>query len=215
MKKATFLWVIMIMIPIFMQGQNNKTKRGYIKFGTGLYLDISRLSDHKTYKDTYSGLSPQAVVPGKTIWIEGGYRLNNGLILSASGMWELTRRKRIDVIYHDQKALFFQENYSANVGYEINLGKRNFFTPSLGLLYNRLTTSTADYDISINSDHSLSFSNPHIFNRVDEEVGLNISLDYYYLFKNNLFLGIRANTIYLISIGMEGLTFTPVLGVKF
>ena len=48
-----------------------------------------------------------------------------------------------------------------------------------------------------------------------EEIGINITLDYYYQFKSNLFVGLRANTIYLISIGMEGITLTPVLGVKF
>ncbi len=215
MKKAIW-WIVIFLLPLWVQGQNKKSnKKGYVKFGTGLYLDISYLKDHKTYKDPYSGLSPQAVVPGKTIWIEGGYKLNNGLILFGNAMWELTRRERIDVIYHGQKELFFEENYSANVGYEIHLGKRNFFTPSLGILYNRLTTSTADYDITVNPDQSLSFSNPHIFNRIDQEIGINLNIDYYYLFKSNLFLGFRANAIYLLSIGMEGLGFTPIVGVKF
>jgi len=215
MKKKIIIWSIILIFPLLSLGQNTMEKKGFVKFGTGLYIDISYFHDHKTYKDPFSGLSPQAVVPGKTIWIEGGYKLNNGLIISGAAMWELTRRERIDVLYHGQKELYFEENYSANVGYEINLGGRNKFTPSLGLLYNRLTTSSAEYHISVNPDGSYSFSNPYILNTVDKEIGINISLDYYYIFKNNLFVGVRANAIYLISIGMEGLTFTPVLGVKF
>ena len=107
--KNILLGCIFLMLPVLMQGQNVKEKKGFVKFGTGLYLDISRLSDHKTYQDPFSGLSPQAVVPGKTIWIEGGYKLNNGLIISGAAMWELTRRERIDVLYHGQKELFLKK----------------------------------------------------------------------------------------------------------
>ncbi len=198
-----------------MQGQNTKTtkKRGFVKFGTGLYLDISGLYLHKTYKDPISGLSPTAVVPGKTLWIEGGYKLNNGLILSAGAMWELTLDKRIDVVYHGQKELDFEENYSASIGYEIHLGKRNYFTPSLGLLFDRLTTSTAEYGMAFNQDNKLFISNPHLLNVVDIELGLVLSLDYYYQFNNNLFVGARAGVYYIL--GFEGITLTPVLGVKF
>ncbi len=196
-----------------MQGQNTKTKRGFVKFGTGLYLDISGLYLHKTYKDPISGLSPTAVVPGKTLWIEGGYKLNNGLILSAGAMWELTLDKRIDVVYHGQKELDFEENYSASIGYEIHLGKRNYFTPSLGLLFDRLTTSTAEYDNPYIHNDTLYISNPVISKIVDTELGLVLSLDYYYQFNNNLFVGARAGVYYIL--GFEGITLTPVLGVKF
>ncbi len=214
-KKTIFLWSIVILTPLLMQGQNTKTKtkRGFVKFGTGLYLDISELSDYKTYKDPLSGLSPTAVVPGKTLWIEGGYKLNNGLILSAGAMWELTHRKRIDVVYQGQKELYFEENYSVNVGYEINLGKRNYFTPSLGLLYNRLTTSTAEYELPFNHNNTLYITNPVISNTVDTELGLVLSLDYYHQFNNNLFIGARTGVYYVL--GFEGITLTPVFGVKF
>ena len=214
-KKAVFLWSIVILIPLLMQGQNakTKTKRGFVKFGTGLYLDISELSDYKTYKDPISGLSPTAVVPGKTLWIEGGYKLNNGLILSAGAMWDLTHRKRIDVVYQGQKELYFEENYSANIGYEIHLGKSNYFTPTLGLLFNRLTSPTAEYTGPFYHDNTLYISHPLIDNGVDTELGLVLSLDYYHQFNNNLFIGARAGVYYVL--GFEGITLTPVLGVKF
>ena len=213
-KKAVFLWSIVILIPLLMQVQNakTKTKRGFIKFGTGLYLDISGLYVYKTYKDPISGLSPTAVAPGKTLWIEGGYKLNNGLILSAGAMWELTNGKYTDVVYQGQKELYFEENYSANIGYEIHLGKSNYFTPTLGLLYNRLTTSTAEYSILYQNNKPF-IANPFISNIVDTELGLVLSLDYYHQFNNNLFIGARAGVYYVL--GFEGITLTPVLGVKF
>ena len=129
--KITVLSSFLLLLSLLSFGQSTKKLKGFLKFGTGVYLDISRLSDYKTSKDENTGLSPQAVVPGKAIWIEGGYNFNNGLFVSAGVMYELTKRKRTDIFYPGQKELYFEENYSLNIGYEFNLGKGNRFMPAL------------------------------------------------------------------------------------
>ncbi len=206
--KIITLAVFILLLPLHSFSQNTKKMKGFLKFGTGVYLDISRLSDYKTSKDVNTGLSPQAVVPGKTIWVEGGYNFNNGLFVSAGVMYELTKRKRTDPFYPGQKELYFEENYSLNIGYEFNLGKSNRFMPALGVLYNRLTTSYAAFTPGINNS-----IHPVLLNNIDAEIGLNLLLDYYYQFNNNLFLGVRASVYYVL--GWEGVTLTPVIGVKF
>ncbi len=206
--KITVLSSFLLLLSLLSFGQSTKESKGFLKFGTGVYLDISRLSDYKTSKDENTGLSPQAVVPGKTIWIEGGYNFNNGLFVSAGVMYDLTKRKRTDMYYPGQKELYFEENYSLNIGYEFNLGKGNRFMPALGVLYNRLTTSHATFLPDINNS-----IHPVLLNNIDAEIGLNLLLDYYYQFNNKLFLGVRASVYYVL--GFEGITLTPVLGVKF
>lgn len=206
--KITVLSSFLLLLSLLSFGQSTKKLKGFLKFGTGVYLDISRLSDYKTSKDENTGLSPQAVVPGKAIWIEGGYNFNNGLFVSAGVMYELTKRKRTDIFYPGQKELYFEENYSLNIGYEFNLGKGNRFMPALGVLFNRLTTSHAIFSPNINNS-----IHPVLINNIDNEIGLNLLLDYYYQFNNKLFLGIRAGAYYVL--GMEGITLTPVFGVKF
>jgi len=215
MMKKTILWSIILILPLLSFGQNTKKAKGFLKFGTGMYLDLSYLFHYKTYKDPFSGIPPEALVPGKTLWIEGGYRLSNDLIVTANVMFVSVKRKYIDLVYQGQKHLAFQQNYSLNVGYEVNLGKGNKFLPQLGLLYNILSTTTAEYYGDIHDDGSITNFNPYISDVNDKEIGINLSLDYYYQFKSNLFVGVRANAIYLLGIGMEGLSFTPIVGVKF
>lgn len=206
--KIIILSGFLLLLSLLSFGQSTKESKGFLKFGTGVYLDISRLSNYKTSKDENTGLLLQAVVPGKTIWIEGGYNFNNGLFVSAGVMYELTKRKRTDIYYPGQKELYFEENYSLNIGYEFNLGKGNRFMPALGVLYNRRTTSHATFYSDINNS-----IHPVLINNIDSEIGLNLLLDYYYQFNNKLFLGVRAGVYYVL--GWEGVTLTPVFGVKF
>jgi len=213
--KKTILWSIILLLPLLSMSQSTKKARGFLKFGTGLYLDISELSYAKIDADPFSHILPQTMVPGQTLWIEGGYKLSNNLILTANVMFASLKRKYIDLIYQGQKHLTFHQNYSLNVGYEFNLGKNNKFMPEIGLLYNRRSTTTAEYYGYIHDDGSITDFNPYISDINDAELGINLSLDYYYQLKSNLFVGVRANAIYLLGIGMEGLSFTPIVGVKF
>ncbi len=69
-KKIILLYFLLI-IPISnVNAQLIKEPRGFLKFGTGYYLDVSSTFDD--YQDSTSGISPEKTVGGKTIWIEGG-----------------------------------------------------------------------------------------------------------------------------------------------
>lgn len=213
--KKYILYAIVLFFPVFLMGQTRLEKKGYIKFGTGLYFDLSGLHNYNTYKDPYTGLSPQAVVLGKTLWIEAGYKLNNGLMLSGEVMYELTKPKNTDILYNGKKKTVFESNYSVLVGYEFKTSRVTRLFPEIGLTYNRYTTEWADYGLyMVDNEHVVV--NPHFYNQVDTDIGISVHLDYYFKFKNNLFLGVRTGGIYLLGIGiLEGAVLTPVLGVNF
>jgi len=211
MKKYILLvsFILLFTLTAFAQ---NKESKGYLKFGTGIYWDISRWGVVDNFADPNTGLKPKATVSGQPLWLEGAVKLNNGMFVSANILYVSLNRKYLDLIYQNQKYQYVIKNYTLSLGYEFNIGKHQKFMPQLGLLYYRNKASLAKNDIVINNGVIQSIA-PFIDNVVDEEIGQVLNLDYYYQFKNNFFLGVRANVTYVL--GFEGITFTPVLGVKF
>lgn len=134
--------------------------------------------------------------------------------MSANVMFASLKRKYIDFLYQGQKYMVFHQNYSLNFSYEFNSSGNHKFLSGFGLLYNIRSTTQADYGIEI-IDGQTYLTDPYIDEVDDQQLGINLNLDYYYQFKNNFFIGARVNTIYLISIGLEGFVFSPVFGVKF
>ena len=78
-----------------------------------------------------------------------------------------------------------------------------------------LSLSRVSYNYAITPDNEIVMLNPTIIDDAMYELGINLNLDYHYQFKNNFFIGARINTVVLISIGLESMVFSPVLGVKF
>ena len=211
MKKKLMIFTLII-ISYNATAQDRKGGNSFIKFGYGYFLDISNA--FYDYKDPNSGLSPEKTVGGKALWVEGGYKLPNNIIVSANIMFASSKRQYIDIIYHGQNELIFNQDYAVNFNYEFNLSKHHKFTPGFGFLFNIRSTTSASYEIETNNGN-IYFTNPHISETDDFEIGINLNLDYYYLFNNSLFVGARVNTVYLLNIGLENFIFSPVLGVKF
>lgn len=212
MKKTTLI-TLLFSISIFnATAQEQKETKGFLKFGSGVYLDVS--SAFYDYKDPFSGISHDKTILGQTLWVEGGYKLPNNILLSINIMNAIFKDKYIDIVFQGKKNIQTQQNYGVNFGYEFNLNNKNKIVPSFGLLYNRLLYSNVTYEFYQNNEQ-VYIANPHIVEGVDEQLGLNFNLDYHHQFKNNFFLGARVNAVYLLSIGLENFIFSPVLGVKF
>ena len=212
MIKKIILWSLIILFPLVSFAQKSKVKRAYIKFGTGLYWDIGLAPYVNNFKDMVTGLTPKPVVRGQDIWFEGGYRLNDGLIFSAKMLYVPLKRKYLDLVYQGQEYNYNIKNITINLGYEFSLGKGHKIMPQLGFVYYRETTTKAAYKLGFEDGH-YTMSSPYIDKKVDEEAGFVFDLDYYYQFKSNLILGVRTSAIYVL--GMEGISVTPILGMKF
>ncbi|OQY01403.1 MAG: hypothetical protein B6I20_07740 [Bacteroidetes bacterium 4572_117] len=213
MKKFILLYILFLILVSNTNAQLIKEPRGFIKFGMGYFLDVSRFFDND-YVDGITGLKNDKTAGGKSIWIEGGYKLPNKIIISANIMFASARYKYIDIVYLGASRLVVHQNYALNFSYEFNQKTKHKFTPGIGFLYNRIDISRASYSL-LSDNGQYYINNPEIIDGYDEQLGINLNLDYYYQFKNNFFMGARVNTIYLISIGLEGFVFSPVLGVKF
>ena len=80
MKKALILgFIFLFPVMVFAQQSPKKKQKisGYLKFGGGLYWDISKL------EPIYYAEVANSTVNGQQIWIEGGIRLHGGLIATA------------------------------------------------------------------------------------------------------------------------------------
>ncbi len=210
--KKTILWCFILLLPIVSFGQQKKKKKitGYLKFGAGLYWDISQAGPTYGFQGV---IKPKPTILGPQIWIEGSIKLNDGLWITSGIMRTILERQYVDEIYHGQKFQYSIVNYSFGLGYEFNLGKHQKLMPQLAFVVNRRKTYTAAYQYSYDENGNPNSISLYIDENVDPEAGAVFNLDYYYQFDNKLFLGLRSGIYYVL--GWEGITLTPVLGVKF
>ncbi len=213
MMKKIIIWGFVLLLPLISFGQQQKKKKitGYLKFGAGMYWDISKVALDYYWPGT--DVSPAPIVSGPQLWIEGGIRLNDGLILTARIMHVTLERKYVQASYYaGQKYQYSIRNYAVGLGYEFKLGKHSRLMPQLDFTINRTKGYNA-YIFGKHDDNGNLIWYPSINNYDDSEAGAVFNLDYYYQFKSKLFLGVRAGAYYVL--GMDGITLTPVLGVKF
>ena len=211
MIKKIFLLGFIFFFPFIAFAQQTQQKRQktnvYLKFGTGLYWDINGVGS-----DYYSGSAVPAV-NGPQIWIEGGIRLNDGLVVTAGIMYVTLKQKYEHASpYAGKEYQYSIQNYAFGLGYEFKLGKHSRLLPQIDFVINRTQSYTPYFGADYNNDGSVTIY-PDIFNWDDTEAGAVFNLDYYYQFKNRLFLGVRGGVYYVL--GMEGVTATPLVGFKF
>jgi len=215
MNKKTLILGIVFLLPfmVFAQQSPKKSKKiyGYLKFGDGLYWDISKVAED--YWWSGSQTEPAPVVNGQQIWIEGGIRLNDGLIVTAQIMHATLERKYVhESAYAGQKYQYSIRNYAFGLGYEFKLGKHSRLMPHIDFTVNRMKSYNAYFYEKSDNNGNVTWY-PSIKNYDDAEAGAVLNLDYYYQFKDRLFVGLRGGAYYVL--GMDGITLTPVLGVKF
>jgi len=211
MIKKTLILGMIFLLPFMAFAQQGPKKsqkiHGYLKFGDGLYWDIYGVGS-----DFYAGPAVPTV-NGQQIWIEGGIKLNDGLIVTA-GIMHVSLKQKYEKAspYAGQKYQYNIRNYAFGLGYEFKLGKHSRLMPQLDFTVNREISHTAYFDEVFNNDGSVTLI-PSIHVWDDSEAGAVFNLDYYYQFNNKLFVGVRGGAYYVL--GMDGITLTPVLGFEF
>ncbi len=212
-KKALVLGMIFLLpFMVFAQQKQQKRQRGYLKFGDGLYWDISKVAEDYWWSGSVT--APAPIVNGQQIWIEGGIRLNDGLIVTARIMHVTLERKYVhSSAYAGQKYQYSIRNYAFGLGYEFKLGKHSRLMPQIDFTVNRMKSYNAYIYGKYDNNGNLLTLYPSINNYDDSEAGAVFNLDYYYQFNDKLFFGVRGGAYYVL--GMDGLTLTPLLGVKF
>ncbi len=191
-----------LLLPAFISfwlcgnAQEQLTKKndfnGFVKFGPGYYMNV------------FDGL-----LHGQTLWAEAGYKLPNDLIVSVGFMYSKANDQTTNDFILGNETFYFYQDYSLNFSYEFDIKDKHKFTPGIGLVY--------DIMLIPRFDAYVQNGKLYLGTRVldDQELGINVNLDYHYELSNKLFFGVRASGTYLISIGFDHLVLSPIIGVKF
>ena len=216
MKSITILFVLLfIHSALHVTAQEKKEARGYLKFGYGYFLHMFKAFD-ENIPDPYTGLKEDYTPGGTALWIEGGYKLKNDIIISGNILYALVKKDYTDILYQGNKYMETTQNYAINFSYEFGKNSKHKFSPGLGILFNIWTVYKAEYFISTNPDGNIVITEMYVDGDPDYEMGIHLNLDYYYQFNNNFFIGARVNTVYLFTVSsLESFVFSPVIGVKF
>jgi len=185
--------VLFLTLSVYSQEPIDKNGfRGFVKFGPGYYMNV------------FDG-----VLNGQTLWAEAGYKLPNNLLVSIGFMYSKTNAENSANVLQENGTFYFYQDYSLNFSYEFVIKGNHKFVPGIGLVYDIMLIPSVDAYIQ--------GGELYLGTRVldDHELGINMNLDYHYDFKNRLFIGARVRGTYLISIGIDHIVFSPIIGVKF
>jgi len=172
----------------------SQDKNFTIRTGAGFYADAMGRCD------------------GPIVWLEGGYKFNTGFYLNgrlsmASIDWTMSGG-----FYEGYKTIALRQMADITFSRPIKLKGQHFLEPGLGFKLKREYNLYPDLSIQNISGETIFFTR---YSEIFYEIGFTICLDYYYEFKSNFYMGLRADTNLIWAIGLEGLTFSPLFGFRF
>lgn len=151
---------------------------------------------------------------GSAMWLEFSHRLKTGFLLTYKAQFVQSYMKLKNTPFNywdgDYKPDIFNI-FDISMSRQFRLfGSNHIFEPGLGLQCNVSNTWLVPVRL---------YSEGIIFEWFEAgwliDFGLSLKLDYHYQFKNGFFCGVRATAYYVFDMWVEGLTITPILGIKF
>jgi len=165
-----------------------------IRSGAGYYMDAFTADD------------------GPVMWLEGGFRLKTGFFLNSRISMSTMDWKIREGIFKDYKTIQHRQMLDLTFSKPFPLKGSHYLEPGIGFKLKREYLLRPDIMIIDNPESSIIYTT---YSKVFYELGFTICLDYYYLFKSNFFLGLRADSNVIWALGFEGLTFSPLFGFRF
>ena len=204
--------------------QSDTLTRFHLYSGIGYYADVIQFLHPGFNEPSYVKINPDVlgkIYHGQNIWIRFGYKFKTDLILSCYLSLAKTKSKYNDAlgIYWDE---YLIDNYSI-IGLMINKEinhKNNYFSFGTGVLLRNYHHPDITYNITpiyneFNEIIDIEMGLPHPSNLRMIDLGIVFNLEYYYRFKNNLFLGISCSTNLIFNIGFETIQISPLIGIVF
>jgi len=165
-----------------------------IRSGAGYYMDAFTADD------------------GPVMWLEGGFRLKTGFFLNSRISMSTMDWKIREGIFKDYKTIQHRQMLDLTFSKPFPLKGSHYLEPGIGFKIKREYLLRPDIMIIDNPESSIIYTT---YSKVFYELGFTLCLDYYYLFKSNFFLGLRADSNVIWALGFEGLTFSPLFGFRF
>jgi len=191
MKTLVFIFIYLILFFGKVSSQDQKIT---IRTGTGYYADVMGMYD------------------GPVFWLEGGFKLKTGFYLNgrvsvASIDWIMS-----EGAFESYRTIALRQMADVTFTRPVRLKGQHYLEPGAGLKLKREYHMYPDIFIQDISGTSYIFTR---YSYIFYEIGFTISLDYYYQFRSNFYLGLRGDTNMIWAVGFEGLTISPLLGFRF
>jgi hypothetical protein len=191
MKNFFFIIIGLVLFSTKIFSQDQKIT---IRTGTGYYADVMGMYD------------------GPVFWLEGGFRLKTGFYLNgrvsvASIDWIMS-----EGAFESYKTIALRQMADVTFSRPVRLKGQHFLEPGIGLKLKREYHMYPDIYIQDISGTSYIFTK---YSYIFYEIGFTASLDYYYQFRNNFYLGLRWDSNMIWAVGFEGLTISPLFGFRF
>lgn len=201
MKKIYCL--VCAMILFLSLGLAQEKKHIAFKAGMGYFVDLFVL-DH-----------------GKTIWLEGGFELQNNYIITGNITMADVRYNLPTDKYSDPLELYTNAPknvimyYLADICFSKNLkfGKNALLNTGMGLGFRSFYAAEPSYSLLVNSETG---ETAFYFEYKDyrmQDIGLCFNVDYMHQFGDSFYAGMRTKINYYIGLGFEGLIVSPMIGI--
>lgn len=191
MKKFVLLIIIFYVFSHEVFSQEN---RFVLRSGAGYYTDVMGWYD------------------GPVIWIEGGCRVSTGFYLNGRLSVSTIDWTLSDGMFSDYRTIALRQMADITFSRPVVLKGRHFLEPGFGFKLKREYHLLPDaYFEDVSGQTYLFTSYSYVF----YEIGFTLCLDYYYEFKSNFFMGLRADSNVIWAVGFEGLTLSPLFGFRF
>jgi len=165
-----------------------------IRTGAGYYADLMGMYD------------------GPALWLEGGYKFYTGFYLNgrvsiASVDWTMT-----EGFFESYRTMSVRQMVDITFSRPVRLKGQHYLEPGLGFKLKREYNFYPDLTIQTIDEQTYFYTR---YSQIFWEIGFTICLDYYYQFKSNFYMGLRADTNVIWALGLEGLTVSPLFGFRF
>jgi hypothetical protein len=205
MLKQFFLAVFVVVLTLNLTAQDNSKlqvePKNHLSVGFGYFNDIFWLESAKEI----------FINGGSAVRIHGARMLKTGYYINASIAFanlNYDLDQRWDVFEGANNNEFYGL-WSVDVSKPFNIKGRHSVEPSLGLVYRQWWRLSPD----LWSQNGVQYIK--LTTGMGHDLGLQFSVSYQYAFSNGFYTGGMASSYYLWGIGIEGLTLSPVFGVRF
>ncbi|MDX9769232.1 MAG: hypothetical protein RBT19_02655 [Tenuifilaceae bacterium] len=205
MLKQFFLAVFVVGLTINLTAQDNsklqEEPKNHLSVGFGYFNDIFWLESAKEI----------FINGGTAVRIHGARMLKTGYYINASIAFA-NRNYDLDQRWDVFEGANNNEYYGlwcVGISKPFKVKGRHSVEPSLGLVYRQWWRLSPDLWYQ-NGVQYIDLGTDMV-----HELGLQFSISYQYGFSNGFYIGGMASSYYLWGIGIEGLTLSPVFGVRF
>ena len=172
----------------------SQEERFTIRSGAGYYMDVFTTYD------------------GPVIWLEGGYKFNTGFNFNARVSMASLDWKIREGTFEDYTTILLRQMLDLTFSRPVKIKGQHYLEPGAGFKLKREYFLKPDVTNIYSGGTYYQYTS---YSDIIWEIGFTICLDYYYQFRNNFYLGLRADTNIIWALGFEGLTFSPLFGFRF